>query len=100
MLDLWKPPRQTWRDREVRGFSSASGKYEPIDLFGNRIVLVDRVAMGPECGHPLVENFIRQPCQKRVGAKGGLLNEARPVSGGNLRHDLMHDWRKADRCEN
>ena len=74
-------------------------KHEPIDFFGDCIILVDRVARGPERGHPLLEIVIGQPGQERVGTKGRLFNEAPPVGGGNLRHDLMHNRRKAACCE-
>jgi hypothetical protein len=30
-------------------------KHEPIDLFGDGVVLVNRIARGPQRGHPLLE---------------------------------------------
>jgi hypothetical protein len=35
--------------------SPVSGKHEPIDLFGDSSILVDRLAMGPECHHTSLE---------------------------------------------
>jgi hypothetical protein len=43
-LDIWR----------TGAASCVSGKHEPIDLFGNCIVLIDRAARGPERGHPLL----------------------------------------------
>ena len=79
--------------------SSVPEKDEPIDFFGDGIILVDSVAMGPKRRHTSLELAIGQPCQERVGAKGGFIDEARPVGGGNLRYDLVHDRPKAARRE-
>jgi hypothetical protein len=58
----------TWRDRSDPGFPSVPRKHEPIDFFCNGIIMVDRVAMGPERRHTSAEIVIGQPCQERVGA--------------------------------
>jgi hypothetical protein len=48
--------------------SPALGKHEPIDFFGNRMFLFDRLARVPERVHYLVEISIGQACQERVRA--------------------------------
>jgi len=53
---------------EPGGSLSMPSKHEPIDFFGNCIVLVDRVASASQRGHPLLEIVIGQPCQERIGA--------------------------------
>jgi hypothetical protein len=35
-----------------------TGRFEPIDLFGDAIVPVDRLARIPKCSHPVLEVVI------------------------------------------
>ena len=43
-------------------------KHEPIDLFGDGVVLVNRIARGPQRRHPLLEIVVGETCQEGVGA--------------------------------
>src|SRR5208282_1055578 len=69
-------------------------KHEPINFLGDSIILLDRVARGPQRRHALLEVAVRQTCQERVGSKGGFLDEARPVRSDYLCDDLMDDGYK------
>ena len=75
--------------------SSLPEKHEPIEFFGDGVVLVDRVAGRAQRGHPMQEILVGQSCQERVGAQRRFFDEARPICGGNLRHNSVHDRRKA-----
>ena len=43
-------------------------KHEPIDLFGDDVVLVNRIARGSQRRHPLLEIVVGETCQEGVGA--------------------------------
>src|ERR1039458_3524530 len=55
--------------------------------------------MSPKFGHSGLILLIRKPCEERIGAKGGLLNELAPATCYDLSDYLMSDSSKPGNLE-